>query len=286
MSVRLGFAVAAHLQPEILIVDEVLAVGDAEFQAKCLGRMRQFAGDGRTVLFVSHNMVAVRRLCTSGLLLQNGQVIAQGSIAEVADRYTTSAPQVDLEARAVIRMEAPPEMSDGVAVRDLTLYDAVGNPLGVVRSWDTVVIGVEIVSEEEVKGVTVEIVFMTPGGEKIISMASHLMTREPLNLSAGRNTVKFHIQKLPMAGGLYPVSVGVAKPRRGYLFRQSPYCYLNVTSRDVYGSGYAMLNETSPILVDGRFTASDSTKHCTEHEALPFGEGPPRDCDQEAHSPC
>ena len=74
MYVRLAFAVAAHLEPEILIVDEVLAVGDAAFQKKCLGKMRDVAKGGRTVLFVSHNMTAVRSLCSQGILLQAGKL--------------------------------------------------------------------------------------------------------------------------------------------------------------------------------------------------------------------
>ena len=87
MYVRLAFAVAAHLEPEILIVDEVLAVGDAEFQKKCLGKMQDVAGNGKTVLFVSHNLTAVRQLCTNGLLLENGQAAMKGVANEVADRY-------------------------------------------------------------------------------------------------------------------------------------------------------------------------------------------------------
>lgn len=79
MKVRLGFAVAAHLEPDILIVDEVLAVGDAEFQAKCIGKMQDVAGQGRTVLFVSHNMVSVRNLCNRGMVLENGKSIFSGN---------------------------------------------------------------------------------------------------------------------------------------------------------------------------------------------------------------
>jgi lipopolysaccharide transport system ATP-binding protein len=75
MYVRLGFAVAAHMEPEILIVDEVLAVGDAQFQRKCLGKLDDVARSGRTVLFVSHNMAAIQRLCTSALLLQRGRLV-------------------------------------------------------------------------------------------------------------------------------------------------------------------------------------------------------------------
>jgi lipopolysaccharide transport system ATP-binding protein len=88
MMVRLGFAVAAHLDPEILVVDEVLAVGDAEFQKKAIGKMQDVSkGEGRTVLFVSHNMASVKSLCKSGLLLENGMVKYRGSIQDTIDMY-------------------------------------------------------------------------------------------------------------------------------------------------------------------------------------------------------
>ena len=82
MYVRLAFAVAAHLEPEILIVDEVLAVGDAEFQKKALGKMKDVSSKGRTVLFVSHNMTSIMELCTKGMLLQNGRNIFYGDIMQ------------------------------------------------------------------------------------------------------------------------------------------------------------------------------------------------------------
>jgi lipopolysaccharide transport system ATP-binding protein len=88
MYVRLAFAVAAHLDPEILVVDEVLAVGDAEFQKKCLGKMQDVAGHGRTVIFVSHNMAAVRRLCSKGILLKSGRLTASGAVDDVIAEYT------------------------------------------------------------------------------------------------------------------------------------------------------------------------------------------------------
>lgn len=88
MLVRLGFAVAAHLDPEILVVDEVLAVGDAEFQKKAIGKMQDVSkGEGRTVLFVSHNMASIRALCKHGVLLENGKVVYTGSVNDVVDRY-------------------------------------------------------------------------------------------------------------------------------------------------------------------------------------------------------
>jgi lipopolysaccharide transport system ATP-binding protein len=90
MYLRLAFAVAAHLEPEVLLVDEVLAVGDAEFQKKCLGRMSEVGQSGRTVVFVSHSMPAMLRLCPRLLLLNNGTVVADGPAAEVVRTYMES----------------------------------------------------------------------------------------------------------------------------------------------------------------------------------------------------
>jgi lipopolysaccharide transport system ATP-binding protein len=87
MYVRLAFAVAAHLEPEILIVDEVLAVGDARFQQKCLGKMGSVANEGRTILFVSHNMNAVRRLCSSVVLLESGRMVEYGPTDQIIGKY-------------------------------------------------------------------------------------------------------------------------------------------------------------------------------------------------------
>ena len=87
MYVRLAFAVAAHLEPEILIIDEVLAVGDGEFQKKCIGKMKDVAGEGRTVIFVSHDLAAVKKLCTKGILLERGRKVFEGDIQDTIALY-------------------------------------------------------------------------------------------------------------------------------------------------------------------------------------------------------
>ncbi|MGE0041806.1 MAG: ABC transporter ATP-binding protein [Vicinamibacterales bacterium] len=120
MYVRLAFSVAAHLEPEILLVDEVLAVGDAKFQAKCLGKIDQVARGGRTVLFVSHNMAAVQRLCTHAVLLDRGRLAFEGTPRAAVARYLSG------EGRA--RYVAPPSAA-GPHVADAELVDAAGSPL-------------------------------------------------------------------------------------------------------------------------------------------------------------
>src|SRR6185295_18034142 len=91
MHVRLGFSVAAHLEPDILVVDEVLAVGDAVFQQKCMGKMGDVAKGGRTVVMVSHNMAAIQGLCSKCYLLKSGQLVAQGDPRTVIEQYTAAA---------------------------------------------------------------------------------------------------------------------------------------------------------------------------------------------------
>src|SRR5206468_9107142 len=90
MYVRLAFAVAAHLEPEILVVDEVLAVGDAAFQQKCIGKMGDVARSGRTVVFVSHNMQAVTQLCSRAILLDHGSIVFDGASVDGVEKYLGS----------------------------------------------------------------------------------------------------------------------------------------------------------------------------------------------------
>jgi lipopolysaccharide transport system ATP-binding protein len=152
MYVRLAFAVAAHLEPEILIIDEVLAVGDASFQKKCLGKMGDIAGEGKTVLFVSHNMPAVTRLCTRALLLDCGAAVEDGPVAEVTSRYLHSNLGMSAERRWVDVDNAP--QSSAVRLVSVRIRDRDGRTVNSVDIREEV--GVEI--EYDVK----EVMVLTP----------------------------------------------------------------------------------------------------------------------------
>ena len=129
MTVRLGFAIAAFLEPEILVVDEVLAVGDAEFQKKALGKMQEVSqGEGRTVLFVSHNMAAVRRLCNRGIVLNNGQMFFDGTTSDAVDHYL----QIGIEKYAATSVAELPRMSKctgKIQYLDVEFLDKENNPI-------------------------------------------------------------------------------------------------------------------------------------------------------------
>ena len=128
MYVRLAFAVAAHLEPEILIIDEVLAVGDAQFQKKCLGKMKEVTGEGRTVLFVSHNMQAVEQLCTSGILLDKGSLKMQSNnVRDVIKNYYNDSKSASNKAEWVDLDDA---LNNEIhTIKRFGLYDSENNPI-------------------------------------------------------------------------------------------------------------------------------------------------------------
>lgn len=135
MYVRLAFSVAAHLDPDVLLVDEVLAVGDARFQKRCLHKIDEVARGGRTVLFVSHNMAAIRRLCTSALLLDRGQLVFRGSAREAVGRYLADERRVRYVAA---RIEPRPQ------VLEAELIDGSGRPASRVAITDPVAVRLRV----------------------------------------------------------------------------------------------------------------------------------------------
>lgn len=141
MYVRLAFAVAAYLDPEILIVDEVLAVGDSTFQKKCLGKMQAVAGEGRTVLFVSHNIGAVQQLCTRAILLNNGSVVLDDSPQKVASHYLSMGMERIGERVWADQSQAPGD--DVARLRAVRVLDRHGNICTSFDVRDPVSIGME-----------------------------------------------------------------------------------------------------------------------------------------------
>jgi lipopolysaccharide transport system ATP-binding protein len=149
MYVRLAFAVAAHLEPEILVVDEVLAVGDAAFQKKCLGKMESVAKEGRTVLFVSHNLGAIQNLCTTCVLLNKGQVVAQGEPSKVVNTYV-------LEGAVAAADFTQPHLPDKpINLRKVSLSTTDGAPAHEFSYDNAVRVAIEYEVNEPIKGCSV-----------------------------------------------------------------------------------------------------------------------------------
>jgi lipopolysaccharide transport system ATP-binding protein len=152
MYVRLAFAVAAHLEPEVLIIDEVLAVGDAEFQKRCLGKIAEIGSDGRTVLFVSHNMAAVQSLCSRVILLESGTVTTDGSPREVVHQYLGGAGASSAERTWAID-RAP--RGNGMLLLAVRVSGATGGPLALVNASEDCTVEIEYAVDDGVRaGVT------------------------------------------------------------------------------------------------------------------------------------
>jgi len=154
MYVRLAFAVAAHLEPEILLVDEVLAVGDVQFQKKCLGKMGDVARMGRTVLFVSHNMAAVLSLCQRAILLGLGRAIIDASSRKVVDQYLQV---IDQKANLSLNERVDREGTQILKFVSFELRNSEGTALAFVRSGQDIVIALKYRSHDVLRNVQVAI---------------------------------------------------------------------------------------------------------------------------------
>jgi lipopolysaccharide transport system ATP-binding protein len=167
MYLRLAFAVAAHLEPEILVVDEVLAVGDAEFQRKCLGKMSDVADQGRTVLFVSHNMSAILRLTQETLVLEKGKVVKRAPSAEAVDYYLSSGFAESGERRwdvDEIPVNAAPFRPLALRIKNET-----NHVVNTVRSVEETTIEFEYVLDQPITGLRVGLYLMSTRGEFIFT---------------------------------------------------------------------------------------------------------------------
>ncbi|NSW51305.1 MAG: ABC transporter ATP-binding protein [Anaerolineae bacterium] len=165
MQMRLAFSVAAHLEPEILVVDEVLAVGDADFQRKCLGKMQDVSQQGRTVLFVSHNMSAILRLTTETLVVDHGKIIMRAPTEQAVDYYLSQG-----HAEEGIKQWTPDEIPDAAAPFrpiSISVRNTGSAPSDSVRSIDPIDIEIAYELEESVKGLRVGFYLMNTRGEYI-----------------------------------------------------------------------------------------------------------------------
>lgn len=168
MYVRLAFAVAAHLEPEILIVDEVLAVGDADFQKKCIGKMGEVAKEGRTILFVSHNMGAVQALCTRAIMLQSGKLFYEGTTRETIAKYSHMA----FDGTKAIRNWSDPSQAPGVSgvkLLSVKVLDIQGNVCNIFTDNEDFFIEMEFSVQNGGNSLTSNLQLFTEGGIFVLS---------------------------------------------------------------------------------------------------------------------
>jgi lipopolysaccharide transport system ATP-binding protein len=202
MYVRLAFAVAAHLDPEVLLVDEVLAVGDVQFQKRCLGKMSDVARSGRTVLFVSHNMAAVEGLCQRGIVLEDGCVAFDGPVTGALEHYLLSVQDTDLP-----RLGARQDRSGNGAIRltDLRFVGAGGATESFLTGQDFRA-EVDYEATGALENVSLSIPFFTQLGQKVFMAWTRVLNADFARLPP-RGTLVLEIPRLPLRAGGYAVNV-------------------------------------------------------------------------------
>ncbi|MEO8376064.1 MAG: ABC transporter ATP-binding protein [Candidatus Sumerlaeota bacterium] len=262
MYVRLAFAVAAHLRTDILVVDEVLAVGDAVFQKKCLGKMQDVASDGRTVLFVSHNMASIQGLCKSAVLLSQGRIVERGPASDVIDSYLrlavddgqTIAPgSFDLTNRS--NSYTPSE----VIIRGMRLRGADGQITDHFRMGEDFSVEIECTGLKRFPdsnlGITIKSRDETWVGSFNTAMEGYQFGA---GASVDEGWLRCTFKELRLNAGSYSISLMILRDHRNradYVDRAGTF---QVVESDVYGTGYPMHSRFGLIYVNGKWGRASS----------------------------
>ncbi|MDG1462867.1 MAG: ABC transporter ATP-binding protein [Gammaproteobacteria bacterium] len=236
MSVRLAFAVMAHLEPDLLIVDEVLAVGDVEFQRKCLNQMGDAGEQGRTVMFVSHNMAAVARLCKRGLFMQGGQLVQDAPIADVVYSYMTAGGASASERTWNDISEAPGD--DSCRLHSVKVVSEAGVPTGSVDVGHSVGIQIAFDVLEPGHKLSPYITLVSDAGIDLFSSADSNRQFETVPREVGRYTTVCWIPPEFLAEGTHYTRVVLrAMNRQALVFRESDVVAFNVVDDSNVGFG-------------------------------------------------
>lgn len=235
MYVRLAFAVAAHLEPEILIVDEVLAVGDAEFQRKCLGKMRDVAGSGRTVILVSHNMAAVQHLCERAIYMKSGRLIESGPAEKVISTYLRAAGEpssADLARRT--------ERSGNGRVRfeSFSLRDKDGNEISALTCGDDAIIEMTLAKKDNgpISQLNIALGLDDELGTRVAHLSNDLTGQSFGTLNDETIKVQIRIPRFPLKQGSYRCTLFSAIGGEVTDWMQEAVVF-NVDAGDYFGSG-------------------------------------------------
>lgn len=235
MYVRLAFSVAAHLDPDILIVDEVLAVGDAAFQKKCLGKMKDVAGQGRTVLFVSHSMDAVKSLCDKAILMRNGSVVATGDLDEVVTQYLDSGI-VDDKAK----FEFKPNNEKVGQIIGIEINDLKGDFRPRYRMDEDWAIDIKYKVNKQISGAITSIQFVGPDGNIVYTTADADTKKEIETKLPGDYSYRVKVPSNFLTPGVYGLNVAIQVPGVELIdMTQEPLVEILINAEDIRASYFS-----------------------------------------------
>ncbi len=264
MYVRLAFAVAAFLEMDVLIVDEVLAVGDMAFQKKCLGKMHEVASSGRTVFFVSHNLAAVRKLCTRAILMDQGSVAMDSDIATVFSSYIRSFTLSD-EANPIV---FAPDATLDTDIERIELLDEAGELVESVATFDFLRVRIRIKSTVELPGASVVFQVAALDGTVLILTSTQPDHTVPVDISVGDSFYDCVFEKFPFSAGAFRIGAGIAIPGVRWIVDRLDQAILNVAARDVFHSGQAPETSRYLLVAPHRWETGGATTAQTKDPCL------------------
>lgn len=255
MKVRLAFAVAAHLEPDILVVDEVLAVGDAEFQTKAIGKMKDISrGDGRTVLFVSHNMAAVMELCDRGMLMQHGRIHSTGKVTDIIPAYINAfrAEELTMDLHAIKQRAG----NGNIRFHRLELLDGEGNPIDYALSGQTLTfrLTMQVNVPDAYPALHVSIRMVDGNDNTLFHLSNSVANGADFQIAEGvrQFSVECTIDRLPLNVGAYGFHLFCSD--RSKLFDEINFAgELRVDGGNFYSSGKLPPPRVTSILIDHRW---------------------------------
>ena len=232
MYLRLAFAVAAHLEPEILLVDEVLAVGDAVFQKKCLGKMGQVSKEGRTVVLVSHSLSAVRSLCHRACLFENGQLVMVGTSDECIERYVNRNFMMNttFSENFPKPSSASPWMSSAVLICN-------GEPSGILPMGADLAIAVEFQSETPLRQPRFGFIISTEEGDAVLCANNRFQISPEYMPPAYKGSIHCHLGIVPLMAGRYVISLFLGDQVHDSHVAEHALSF-EVIERDIWGQGH------------------------------------------------
>jgi lipopolysaccharide transport system ATP-binding protein len=248
MYVRLAFAVAAHLEPEILIVDEVLAVGDAQFQKKCLGKMEDVGKEGRTVLFVSHNMAAVDKLCQKGIFLSQGQVVFAGTQNEVITQYLAN---MTIETSS-LKDRQNRKGSGEVRITSIDIKDIEDNLLEVVTSGQTIDIYFYFEADRANISKVIASFQIKTQLDVPVFLQHNRLTQNDFDSLPKKGAFVCRIKRLPLPPAIYQLDYCLLRDGI-YLDEITNAVEITVVDGDFFGSGEVPPISHGVCLVDGKW---------------------------------
>ncbi|MHC4398798.1 MAG: ABC transporter ATP-binding protein [Planctomycetota bacterium] len=256
MQVRLAFAVAAHLEPEILLVDEVLAVGDAEFQRKCLGKMGDVAKGGRTILFVSHNMAAVQNLCTQAILLHQGGIAFSGDVTETIETYLGSLFQSEPGFAEIAEHPGRPHDMTPIARFVGLRGEGESDYQRVVSTGDDVIVEIGYDTGDHVVDL-VQLGISTVTGQRVTTVGTHLSRSADVRLQ-GRGVIQCRLPAIRLSGGEYTLTVmlGRRTPPMNYDYVEEALQF-TVKESDYFGTGGRLLPGQGFLVQESRWQVKE-----------------------------